>query len=43
MNFLHVSSTQIHQIWTHVVSEVGYVGALQQPILCAGLKDLNSN
>lgn len=43
MNFLHVSSLQICHVWTHAVSEAGYVGALQQPILQTGLKDQKFN
>lgn len=34
---------QIRQVWTHAASKVGYVGALQQPILLIGLKDQTSN
>lgn len=34
-----MSSLQICHVWTHAVSEVSYVGALQQPILHIGLKD----
>lgn len=33
------SSMQICHLWTRVFSEVGYVGALQQPIPRTGLKD----
>lgn len=43
MKFLHVSSLQICHVWTHAASKVGYVGALQQPILLIGLKDQKSN
>lgn len=43
ISFLHVPSSQVCHVWTHAVSEVGYVGALQQPILHRGLKDQKSN
>lgn len=43
LHFLCVFKMQIRNLWTRVFCEVGYVGALQQPILRTGLKDQSQN
>lgn len=43
INFFHISTQQIRHVWTRAVSELGYVGALQKPILHIGPKDQKSN